>query len=197
MPLGDPDVKFVLAKIRNVMQKLFGLVMHRLTGNDPAHVRPQSAIARRMGITFHIGQLMMHTVSRYPSDWPAFERQRSKCGQYIFHPLRRFISAMRQQPVVAHSDAQASSNPPQDEEHSQGLPAKKEKCRNRADVERTQKNGRGPVNRLFKCFVVYQNAHWLVVLDLPLLLPDSKLSRGNSSLCNTCVIPPFALPSRK
>jgi len=42
---------------------------------------------------------------------------------------------MGEQPVVAHPDAQASGNPPQEHRDQKSLPGKEEKRRDRAHVE--------------------------------------------------------------
>src|SRR5580704_3986611 len=74
VPFADPHMKFVFAKFRHVRQQLVHRVVHSLAGDDPAHVSPQTAIARRMWIALFVGVLMMgppssarvpHTVRKY------------------------------------------------------------------------------------------------------------------------------------
>src|SRR5271155_2833945 len=89
-------------------------MMHRLAHQNPAHVRPPLAVDWRMRIAFVIRKLMMNAVRRHPEYRPAFKRQRRAPGQKIFHPLRSLVSAMRQQPVIAHPDPEAARYPPQE-----------------------------------------------------------------------------------
>ena len=102
-----PDVKLIFGKVRNVARQGGRVVMHRLAHQNPSHVRPPFAIDRRMRIAFLIRKLVMNAVRRYPENRPAFERQRGANRQEIFHPLRSFVAAVREQPVIAHPDAQA------------------------------------------------------------------------------------------
>ena len=46
VPFADPDIKFVFAKVGNVGQKFGRVLVHGLAGNDPAHVRPETAVLR-------------------------------------------------------------------------------------------------------------------------------------------------------
>ena len=46
VPLADPDMKFIFAKIGNVGEQRIQLIVHRLARHDPTHMRPQAAIAR-------------------------------------------------------------------------------------------------------------------------------------------------------
>ena len=89
-------------------------MVHGLAHQDPAHVRPPFAVDRRMRVAFQIGILMMNAVRRHPENRPAFECQRRTPGQEVLHPLRRPVSAMRQQPVIAHADTEAARYPPQE-----------------------------------------------------------------------------------
>src|SRR5579872_3614413 len=50
VPLADPYVEFVLAKIRDIGNKLGRVVLQHLPGYDPAHVGPEAAIAWRVWI---------------------------------------------------------------------------------------------------------------------------------------------------
>ena len=61
--------------------------MQPLAGQDPAHVRPPGALARRVRIAFPVGLLMMDAMGRDPEDRPALERQRAAEGQEILDPL--------------------------------------------------------------------------------------------------------------
>ncbi len=69
------------------------------------------AVVGRMWIAFFIRILVMHAVRRNPRNRPAFNRQRAARRQYVFHPFRSLVSAMRQQTVIAHPDAEAPAHP--------------------------------------------------------------------------------------
>ena len=92
-----------------------------------------------MRIALLIGKLMMNAVRRHPENRPAFQRQRCADGQKIFHPLRSLESAVREQAVIRHADAQAARHPPQEDRDEQRLPRKEEKSRNGPDVKRAIK----------------------------------------------------------
>src|SRR6266436_1062861 len=108
-----------------------------------------------MWIAFHIGQLVMYAMRCNPCDRSTFQGQSAASRQKIFHPFRSLVSAMRQQPVVAHANTETASHPPQHQRHREGLPGKEKQRSNRANVECSDKKSRRPVNRLFECFVVY------------------------------------------
>ena len=87
--------------------------MHGLAGHDPAHVGPESAVARRVRVAFFIRILVMLAVRGDPENRSAFERESCAGGQEIFDPFRRFVAAMGEQPVIAHANSKASRNPPE------------------------------------------------------------------------------------
>ena len=53
------------------------------------------------------------SMRRHPEDWAAFERKRTRTESGSIHPARRLVSAVREQPVIAHADAEAPGNNPQ------------------------------------------------------------------------------------
>jgi hypothetical protein len=65
---------------------------------------------------------------------------------------------MGKQPVIAHANAQASCNPPEEDRQQDWFPGKIEKCRASADVEGGHKESRNPIHRLGKCLVVFSVA---------------------------------------
>src|SRR5579859_7777564 len=103
------------------------MVVQSTPGHDPAHVRPEAAIARRMRIAFHVSILVMDAMRRYPEKRAAFQRQRSAEGNEIFEPLVSLETAMREQPVIRNADAQAAGDPPQQQRDEKSLPGKHEK----------------------------------------------------------------------
>jgi hypothetical protein len=48
MPLADPDVESVFAKIRNVRKEICRIVMHGFTGQQPPNMGPEAALAWRV-----------------------------------------------------------------------------------------------------------------------------------------------------
>jgi hypothetical protein len=51
---------------------------------------------------------------------------------------------MRQQPMVAHSDAKTSGNPPQHHREQECLPTEEEECSHGADVKYRHEEGGNP-----------------------------------------------------
>src|SRR5579863_501589 len=106
-------MELVFCEIGHVTRQGCGVVMHGLPGQNPAHVRPPLAVDGRMRIAFVVGILMMNAMRGYPENRSAFKSQSCARSEDIFHPLRSSVTAMGEQPMVAHTDAQASRNPPQ------------------------------------------------------------------------------------
>jgi hypothetical protein len=79
MPAADPYVKSVFAKLRNIRQEIGRIVVHCFTGQKPADVSPETALARRMGVTIFICVLVMLTMRRNPKDRTTLE---SESGAY-------------------------------------------------------------------------------------------------------------------
>src|SRR5438105_12736078 len=97
-------------------------------------MRPQTAVARRVWVAFLVGVLVMDAMRRNPKYWPAFKSQRSAHCENVFHPLRSLIAAMRKQTVVAHADAEASGDPPENQRRQQRFPTEHEECSYRANM---------------------------------------------------------------
>ena len=149
VPRGQRDVELVLAQVRHVAREHLGVVVHRLAGEDPAHVRPVGAFARRVRIAFVIRMLMMNAMRGDPEDRSALERERAAHRQEVLDPLRRLVAAMRQQAVIAHADAERAGDPPQDDRHGDGAGVDEEERGHGADVERGHGDDRDPVELAF------------------------------------------------
>ena len=80
VPAADPNVELILAKVRNVGQKICRIVVHGLTGEEPADVCPESAVARRVRVAVLVRVLVMHAMGRDPENWSAFKSQRAANG---------------------------------------------------------------------------------------------------------------------
>lgn len=159
MPLTDPKMKFVFPKIGNVRQEFFCVAVHRLPGNNPAHVRPQTAVTRRVWITFLVGILMVHPVSGHPGDGSAFEGQRAADCQEMLDALGCLVAPVSEQTVVTDADAQTSSDPPKYDCQHKRLPAEHEQRGDGADVKSKHEQGCRPVKRLLKSLVVREYSH--------------------------------------
>ena len=154
VPFADPDMEFVFAKIGDIGKKLGRIVLQHLPGNNPAHVRPEAAITRRVRIAFLIRILVMDSMCCDPEDRPAFECQSGADRQSVFHPFRRLVASVREQSMIAHADAQTNGNPPQQNCEREGLPTEQKQCCDSADMKDGDKGGRDPRDRLCKCTVL-------------------------------------------
>src|SRR5579859_7552389 len=135
MPLADERVEFILAQIGNIGKQRGGMVVQRAPGHDPAHVRPETAVAGRMRIALHVSILVMDSVRRHPEKRAAFKRQCGADGDEIFEPLIRLKSTVREQPMIRNANAKAAGNPPQKQRDEKSLPREHEKRCDRAYVE--------------------------------------------------------------
>src|SRR5579862_5040650 len=126
------------------------MIVQRAAGHDPAHVRPEAAIARRMRITLYVGILVMYAVCRHPEKRAAFQRQRGAERQEILHPFMGLEAAMREQTVISNADSQASRNPPQYHCSEKSLPCKHEERSDRANMKSDHEKRGELANRLAK-----------------------------------------------
>src|SRR5258707_12289129 len=124
-------------------------MMHRAAGQDPSHVRPPLAIEWGMRVTVLVRKLVMNAMRRNPENRSAFESESRTPGKKLFHPLGRLVSAMRQQPVIAHADAKAPGNPPQKNGDEECFPGEEKQRCNRADVKQAHRDCSTPVNAVF------------------------------------------------
>src|SRR5256885_9152991 len=120
--------------------------MEALAHENPSHVGPPLAVERSVRIAFFIRKLMMNAMSCNPENRSTFKCQSCANRQEIFHPLRSLVSAMSEQAMVAHADAETAGNPPQEASNEKRLPGKEEQCCNCADVKGTHKNCSDPVD---------------------------------------------------
>jgi hypothetical protein len=79
--------------------------------HDPAHVRPEETLSRRMRVAMLIGLLMMDAMNGNPEYGAALKRERTAKREEIFQPERTLISPMGMEPVIAHADSKASGDP--------------------------------------------------------------------------------------
>ena len=94
-------------------------MVQTLAGQDPSHVRPPGAFARRVRVAFTVGLLMVDAMRRDPENRTAFERQRAAEGQEILDPFVGLVAAVRQQPVIRHADAEHAADEVQNQRRQQ------------------------------------------------------------------------------
>jgi len=141
-------------------------MVHRLAHENPAHVRPPFSIDGRMRIAILVRILMMNAMRGHPENRPALKSKRGADGQEILDPLRRLIAAVREQAMIAHADAQAARNPPQEHGDKQRLPCEEEKRRNGSDVKQRHEDRGHPVD-LAICSLSFFQAFQLHVQSRP------------------------------
>jgi len=105
---------------------------------------------------------MMDAMSGDPEDRSAFERERTAGGDEVFKPLGHAVSAMGQQAVVAHADADVDGEEVHDGEGGEVLPGEEEERGDGEDVEDAHSNGSNPVDLALLMLA----AHAKVLLDL-------------------------------
>lgn len=154
MPFADPDVEPVFAKVRDEGKKDRRVIVNALTGEDPADMGPEAAVLRRMGVAFFVRVLVMHTMDSDPEDGAALQGQRAAYGEKIFHPFRRLVASMGQEPMVAHADADAASDPPQGDRYEERFPREEKQSGDRSEMKDDHEECRHPDDRLRKGSVV-------------------------------------------
>src|SRR5579859_5123377 len=112
-----------------------------------------------MWIAFFISVLMVQPMGRDPGHGAAFKGQCAADAQNILNPLGCFVSAMREQAVVAHADAEASGDPPQEHRERQRLPTEHEERSNCADMEQNHEKSCDPNDGLAESPVVFEYRH--------------------------------------
>src|SRR5882724_1112706 len=129
----------------------------------------------------------MHAMRCYPEERAAFQSQRGADGQEILHPLGSFVTAVREQAVIPHADAEASGNPPQEKSHCQPLPGEHKERNDCAYVECGHETSGHPADWFAKCSVLGY-AHGLGPLCNSFLGVDPSVAAVMAGDCNTCVI---------
>ncbi len=145
VPGGEPHVDGVLGQVGHVPAQHGGVVVHRLAHEDPAHVRPEGALARRVRIAVVVRVLVVDAVRGHPEDRAALERERAADRQEVLDPLVGLVAAVRQQAVVGHADAEAAGDEPHDDRGEDGAEVDVEERGDGADVERRHRGDGDPV----------------------------------------------------
>ncbi len=91
----------MLCQIGSELRHQLRVVVIALAEHDPAHMRPEKALARRMRVALLIGFLMVNTMHGHPENRPAFESQRTANSKEVFQPQWAFVPPVRMQTVVS------------------------------------------------------------------------------------------------
>src|SRR5215213_587312 len=142
---GKPAIVAVIQQIRCVARERGLTVILGRAPQYPADVSPPATVARRMGIACLICMRMVYAVRHYPLDWTTFESQRGAGHQKVFNCFRHLVTAVRQQTVIAHPDAQTRTNPVKDYRGDDGRPTPKKKRCNRSKMGDNKKDPGAPI----------------------------------------------------
>ncbi len=145
VPRGQPHVNRVLGQVRHVATQHVGVVVHRLAHEDPAHVRPERALARAVRVAFMVGVLMVDAVRCHPEDRATLEGECAADRQEVLHPLRGLVAAVGQQAVIRHADPEAAGDKPHDHRGQHRAVIDEEECGDGTDVERRHRGDGDPV----------------------------------------------------
>ena len=146
-------------QVRDVARQHRRIVVHALPAQDPSHVRPPRALARRVRIAFLIRVLVMDAMGRDPEDRPAFERERGAPGQQVLNPLVGLVTAVGQQPVIGHPDAEHAGDDIEDESGEDRAGVDEEERRDGPDVKAGHRRRRNPVQSLWYFRPSIQSRH--------------------------------------
>ena len=125
------------------------IVTLRAAPQNPTDMRPPAAIARRMRVAIAIRVRMMDSMRCDPLYRTTLYCQRAADYQEVFDGFGNFISSMRQQPVEAHADAEASCDPIEYRRDYDRLPAPEKQRRHGANVKNHHENIVAPIDALF------------------------------------------------
>jgi len=128
--------------------------MNALPRQDPAHMGPETAVLRRMWITFFVRVLVMHAMYRDEENWAALQSERATYGENVLHPFRRLIPSMHEESMVSHPNPDAAGDPPQKHRDQECFPGEYEQSCYSADVKDGHKEGRDPNEWLRKRSIV-------------------------------------------
>ena len=160
MPFRQPDLHRIAHQIGNVARQDRRIVMETLAAQDPSGVCPPRAFARRVRIALPIRVLVVDSMGRDPENWTAFERQRSAPREEVLHWLIGLVSAMGQQAVIPHANAEHAGDAVEDEPGEDRAGVEEEERKRRADMK-AEHRGRGQDVQAFLMLPsVHQRQGW-------------------------------------
>ena len=159
--------------------------MDRIPGDDPSHVRPETAVSRRVRVTFLVGILVVKPVRGDPPDGPTLQSERGANREEILNQLWSLIAAVSEQAVIADPYTKAFRYPPEHKADGHRLPTEHEEGRNGAHVKKKQEQRDVPIEGLRECFVSVQGSSFACLVCRCLSLIELR-ERG--SVCNSRVI---------
>ena len=142
----EPAVHGVFHQVGGETRAHLPVVTLRRARQNPAHVRPPAPVPRRVRVARRVRVRVVNAVRHDPGDGPGFEGQQPAEGEQVLERLRRFEAAVRQQPVVAHADAEAPGHPPEQKARGERLPVEHEERRHRPDMENDHRHVSRPID---------------------------------------------------
>mmetsp|Transcript_6236 Transcript_6236/g.10596 ORF Transcript_6236/g.10596 Transcript_6236/m.10596 type:complete len:275 (-) Transcript_6236:1462-2286(-) len=121
--LLQPHVEGLLPQVRGVGVALEHLQLARVP--DPAHVRPEGAVPRTVGVHLGVAVGVVVPVGAHPLDGVALRGERAEVGEGVLEPLGGGEGLVRELAVEAERDAEPSEDVAC-EEDSDGAPAEEE-----------------------------------------------------------------------
>jgi len=108
-------------------------------------VRPPAAIAWRVWIARSICVRMMYAVRHNPLDWTTFKGHRAASHEKVLDQLWHLVTAVRKQPVIAHTNTKTASDPVKDDSRQYGGPAPEKKRYNCSNVGNSEETPGTPI----------------------------------------------------
>ena len=106
----------------------------RMPGKQPQHVGPETAVARGVGVALLIAKNMVLAMIGHPDQRRPFSRDAAKEGKKPSHRPECAKAPVRQQTVVAETDAQPAGHPGEHHGDQEPGPGEAERGRQRSDV---------------------------------------------------------------
>jgi hypothetical protein len=87
----------------------------------------------------------MYAVRHNPLNWSTFEGQCTAGHKKVFNYFWNFITAVSEQPVPAHTDAETSAHPVKDDRGNKSRPAPEEESCDSSKMRNNEKNAGAPI----------------------------------------------------
>ena len=145
----EQDIEGLAQQVGSVMLERGFIVVLRLSENDPANVRPPTAVTRRMRIALLIGMSMMNPMGGGPLNRPALQGECAAEHEKVFNWLWDLVTAMSDQSVKAHPNTQTAGDPIQNRPANDCRPAPEEDRDHRSDVRNDEEYPTSPFDVSF------------------------------------------------